>query len=34
MGLELPHLVEALAELPGEHRLRVMYAYPNNFPWR
>jgi ribosomal protein S12 methylthiotransferase len=34
MGLELPDLVEALAELPGEHRLRVMYAYPNNFPWR
>ena len=34
MGLELPHLVEALADLPGEHRLRVMYAYPNNFPWR
>lgn len=33
MGLELPHLVEALAELEGEHRLRVMYAYPNRFPW-
>jgi ribosomal protein S12 methylthiotransferase len=33
MGLELPHLVEALAELKGPHRLRVMYAYPNRFPW-
>ena len=34
MGLELPDLVEALAELPGDHRVRVMYAYPNRFPWR
>ena len=34
MGLELPDLVEALAELPGEHVVRVMYAYPNRFPWR
>lgn len=33
MGLELPHLVEALAELDGDHRVRVMYAYPNRFPW-
>jgi ribosomal protein S12 methylthiotransferase len=33
LGLELPHLVEALAELDGPHRLRVMYAYPNRFPW-
>ncbi|HED66439.1 MAG TPA: 30S ribosomal protein S12 methylthiotransferase RimO [Planctomycetes bacterium] len=33
LGLELPHLVEALADLPGDHRLRVMYAYPNRFPW-
>jgi ribosomal protein S12 methylthiotransferase len=33
MGLELPALVEALAELDGPHRLRVMYAYPNRFPW-
>lgn len=33
LGLELPALVETLAELPGEHRLRVMYAYPNRFPW-
>jgi phosphatidylglycerophosphate synthase len=31
-GLELPHLVEALAELEGEHRLRVMYAYPTASP--
>jgi ribosomal protein S12 methylthiotransferase len=30
---ELPELVEALAELDGEHRVRVMYAYPNRFPW-
>ena len=33
LGSELPALVEALADLPGEHRLRVMYAYPNRFPW-
>jgi ribosomal protein S12 methylthiotransferase len=32
-GTELPALVEALAELPGEHRVRVMYAYPHRFPW-
>lgn len=32
-GMELPALVEALAELEGPHRLRVMYAYPNRFPW-
>ncbi len=32
--LELPDLVAALADLPGEQRLRVMYAYPNRFPWR
>jgi ribosomal protein S12 methylthiotransferase len=34
MDLELPDLVAALADLPGDHRLRVMYAYPNRFPWR
>ncbi len=34
MGLELPDLVEHLAELDGDHRVRVMYAYPNRFPWR
>ena len=33
-GEELPDLIEALAEVEGEHRLRVMYAYPNRFPWR
>ncbi len=41
-GAELPDLVEALAELPGansarrgaDHQVRVMYAYPNRFPWR
>lgn len=32
--MELPDLVEALAELDGPHRIRVMYAYPNRFPWR
>jgi len=34
LGLELPDVVEGLAELEGDHRLRVMYAYPNRFPWR
>jgi ribosomal protein S12 methylthiotransferase len=33
MELELPQLVEALAEVKGLVRLRVMYAYPNRFPW-
>jgi ribosomal protein S12 methylthiotransferase len=32
-GHELPDLVRALADLPGEARVRVMYAYPNRFPW-
>lgn len=32
-GMELPDLVGALADLEGDHRLRVMYAYPNRFPW-
>lgn len=32
-GMELPELVEALAELEGDHCLRLMYAYPNRFPW-
>jgi ribosomal protein S12 methylthiotransferase len=31
---DLADLVEGLAELDGEHRVRVMYAYPNRFPWR
>jgi len=33
MGLELPQLVEALAEVEGIARVRIMYAYPNRFPW-
>lgn len=33
-GRELPDLIQALAELEGAPRLRVMYAYPNRFPWR
>jgi ribosomal protein S12 methylthiotransferase len=33
LGLELPALIEALAELEGEHRVRIMYAYPHRFPW-
>lgn len=32
-GLELPDLVEALADVEGVKRVRVMYAYPNRFPW-
>lgn len=32
-GMELPELVEGLAELDGPHRVRLMYAYPNRFPW-
>lgn len=34
LGQELPDLVEALASLDEDTRVRVMYAYPNNFPWR
>ncbi|RMH05207.1 MAG: 30S ribosomal protein S12 methylthiotransferase RimO [Planctomycetota bacterium] len=33
-GPRLPELVETLAEVPGLRWLRVMYAYPNAFPWR
>jgi len=33
-GPELPELVEAMAAVPGLTWLRVMYAYPNRFPWR
>ena len=33
MGLELDDLVQAVADLEGEFRVRVMYAYPNRFPW-
>jgi ribosomal protein S12 methylthiotransferase len=32
-GHELPDLVRGLADLPGTARVRVMYAYPNRFPW-
>ncbi|MBI5362679.1 MAG: 30S ribosomal protein S12 methylthiotransferase RimO [Planctomycetes bacterium] len=34
LGMELPDLVEALAKVEGVARVRVMYAYPNRFPWR
>ena len=34
VGLELPDLVDPLSRLEGLARLRVMYAYPNRFPWR
>jgi ribosomal protein S12 methylthiotransferase len=33
MGLELSDLVAALSDAPGLARIRVMYAYPNRFPW-
>jgi ribosomal protein S12 methylthiotransferase len=33
LGTELPSLVEALAELEGPHRIRILYAYPHRFPW-
>jgi len=33
-GRELPDLVEALACVEAVKRIRVMYAYPNRFPWR
>jgi len=33
IGKRLPDLVESLAETPGLHWLRIMYAYPNDFPW-
>ena len=32
-GPRLPDLVDALADVPGLAWLRVMYAYPNAFPW-
>ena len=32
-GRELPELVEALAAVEGLYRVRLMYAYPNRFPW-
>ncbi len=33
MDLELDDLVQAVADLDGDFRVRVMYAYPNRFPW-
>ncbi len=30
----LPELVEAMAQVDGLRWLRLMYAYPNAFPWR
>jgi ribosomal protein S12 methylthiotransferase len=33
LGRRLPELIEALAETEGLHWLRLMYAYPNDFPW-
>ena len=33
-GPRLPELVEAMAGVEGLRWLRVMYAYPNRFPWR
>ncbi len=33
-GPRLPELVEGLAEVEGLRWLRLMYAYPNAFPWR
>ncbi len=30
----LPELVDAMASVDGLKWLRVMYAYPNNFPWQ
>lgn len=32
-GEELPDLVEALAEIEELRWVRLMYAYPNRFPW-
>jgi ribosomal protein S12 methylthiotransferase len=32
-GQELPDLVREVADLDGDHVVRVMYAYPNRFPW-
>ena len=34
IGLELPDLIEALGEVEGVERIRLMYADPNRFPWR
>ena len=32
-GEDLTDLVRDLASIEGDHALRLMYAYPNNFPW-
>lgn len=32
-GARLPQLVEAMAQVDGLRWLRLMYAYPNDFPW-
>jgi ribosomal protein S12 methylthiotransferase len=32
-GMELPALIRELADLDGNHRIRLMYAYPGRFPW-
>jgi ribosomal protein S12 methylthiotransferase len=33
LGLRLPDLIEQLAEVPGLLWVRLMYAYPGDFPW-
>ena len=33
IGMELPELIAGLAEVEGIERVRIMYAYPNRFPW-
>ncbi|MCB9903107.1 MAG: 30S ribosomal protein S12 methylthiotransferase RimO [Planctomycetes bacterium] len=33
IGKELPELLEALGEVDGIRWIRLMYAYPNRFPW-
>lgn len=33
LGLRLPDLIEKLADVDGLHWVRLMYAYPNDFPW-
>lgn len=33
LGSDLPALVRTLADLEGDHRLRLMYAHPGGFPW-
>ncbi len=31
--MELPELIREVADLEGDHRIRIMYAYPGRFPW-